>query len=163
MSPASQPQLHPASNDRPEGKLGGHAPATALIGSPFQTLTSSFPNASSKSASPYATLRATPFGTIPSLSAPATNITASRNRIEGLYGTLRPGQQQLKALEASVQAAPPATPATTKPSDYRQWNVAVVCAWLAEIGMGRYAEVFQRNNLSGELLSDLNYGLLREI
>ncbi|KAI9339220.1 hypothetical protein DFJ73DRAFT_616641, partial [Zopfochytrium polystomum] len=43
------------------------------------------------------------------------------------------------------------------------WDVTRISSWLSEIGMAKYVEAFAANHISGIVLDDLDYSLLREV
>ncbi|KAJ3121481.1 hypothetical protein HK101_006734, partial [Irineochytrium annulatum] len=48
-------------------------------------------------------------------------------------------------------------------ADYLHWDVDRVGEWVVEIGMERYRADFIRNDITGDILSDLDYATLKDI
>ena len=48
-------------------------------------------------------------------------------------------------------------------SDAKSWNVAQVCEWLEQANFAQFTQHFRDHDITGDLLVDLNYALLKEI
>ncbi|KAI9346040.1 hypothetical protein DFJ73DRAFT_485439 [Zopfochytrium polystomum] len=105
--------------------------------------------------------------TSPALDASAKFSTSTWRASPANVGTLRPNQiHQISVsstLSNSQANAPSPSPRSASLSQHLNWDVARVSSWLSEIGMAKYCDTFSANHISGILLEDLDYDLLREL
>lgn len=58
---------------------------------------------------------------------------------------------------------PPSPSGGLNPSDALSWNVHQVCEWLEQANFGQFVQNFRDHDITGDVLVDLNYALLKEI
>lgn len=75
---------------------------------------------------------------------------------------------QMNGPNRTLPAAP-STPLPPHPSvivntkDAHTWNVQQVCDWLDQNNFGQFVSLFREHDITGDVLVDLNYALLKEI
>jgi hypothetical protein len=80
------------------------------------------------------------------------------------FSSLREMSSPNRLVPAVPSAPLPPSPTNgLNPSNAQYWDVEQVCEWLEQANFGQFAHLFREQNITGDVLVDLNYSLLKEI